>query len=100
MQITLPEDSNTQFNLSQLIRHLIEVRRTYIVIGQQHVALANHTKDLSLDFWLRSTIANNQDTAQATNELINQIVGTGLFRQTPNLSCPNTGNLCNGIELV
>lgn len=100
MQITLPEDSNSKFNLSQLLRHLIGVHRTYIVTGQQHVVLAQHTKDLSLDYWIRSVVAQNTDTAQATNDVINQICATGLFRQSGKLNCPNTGNLCNGIELV
>ncbi len=100
MQITLPEDGNNQFNLSQMIRHLIGVQRTYIIIGQQHVALAQHTKDLSLDYWIRNTIAQNQDTAQATNDVIDQICSTNLFRRSENLPCPNTGSPCNGIELV
>ncbi len=100
MQITLPEDGNNQFNLSQLIRYLIGVQRTYIIIGQQHVVLAQHTKDLSLDYWIRNAVAQNQDTAQATNDVIDQICSTNLFRRSANLHCPNTSNPCNGIELV
>ena len=100
MQITLPEDGNNQFNLSQLIRHLIDVQRPPIITGQQHVVLAQHTKNLSLDYWIRQSVAQNRDTAQATNEVIDQICSTGLFRRSANLHCPNTGNLCGGIELV
>lgn len=99
MQIILPEDSNSQFNLSRLIRHLIDVHRTYIITGQQHVVFAQHTKDLSLDYWIRSVVAQNVDTAQATNNVTEQICATGLFRQSENLNCPNTGKLCAGIEL-
>lgn len=100
MQITLPEDNGTQFNLDLLLRHMIAEGITHIIIGQQHVALANHTKDRSLDYWLRTNIAGNQDTAQATNEVIEQICNSGLFVRSNNLMCSNTNQVCSGIELV
>ena len=100
MLITLPQDSDNQFNLSLLIRHLINQGRTYIIQAQQHEALENHSKDLSLDYWIRQNIANNRDTAQATNEVIEQICATGLFKLNLNLNCPNSGRNCAGIELI
>jgi hypothetical protein len=101
MIITLPEEDDTQFDLQLLIRHiLIEERRRYIIQGQQNVSLQEHTKDKSLDYWLRSNVARYPDRKQATNELIHRICNSGLFRENVNLVCPNTGYVCSGIELV
>ncbi len=99
MSIILPEDDNREFSIEVLINHLNQSGLTHIIQGQQHVALNAHTKNLSLDFWLRTNIAQSQDTAQATNNVIEQLVASGSFIQSNNLVCPNSGRLCSGIEL-
>lgn len=100
MIITLPEENGTQFNLASLIRHLITEGRPYIIQGQQNVSLAKHSKNRSLDYWLRENVAQYPDRKQATNELVAQICNTGLFRENANLICPNSRRSCHGIELV
>jgi hypothetical protein len=99
MWISLPHDNNRQFHISSLIRMFIDRRITEIVQGQQHLVLANHTKPNSLDFWIRSTIANYPDVAQATNSVIDQVCGTGLFERAQ-VTCQDNQNICNGIRLV
>jgi hypothetical protein len=98
--ITLPEEDGTQFNLATLIRHLITEGRPYLIQGQQNVSLVDHSKNKSLDYWLRENVAQYPDRKQATNELVARICDTGLFRENANLVCPNSGRACGGIELV
>ena len=98
--ISLPEDDNNAFHVSSLLRHLITVQRDFIVQGQQHVALASHTKPSSLDYWLRQNVAQEKDTAQATNVLLTQLCNTGLFVFDNQVTCPDSGNACRGIRLV
>lgn len=97
--IDLTEEDGGSFNLAALIRHLISEGRPYIIQGQQNCSLANHTKDKSLDYWLRQNVAAYPDRKQATNELVTNICSSGLFRQRSNLVCPNTQRECDGIEL-
>jgi len=99
MWIRLPEDDDNLFHLCQLIRHLIANNRDYIIQGQQQVALNNHTKASSLDYWIRDNIAEKKDTAQATNMVIAQICQTGLFQVENTLVYPETNRLCKGIRL-
>jgi hypothetical protein len=99
MIINLPEEDGSSFNLSRLFRFLISEGRPYIIQGQQNCSLENHTKDKSLDYWLRVNVARYPDRKQATNELIDIICRTGLFRRVPNLLCPNSRRECEGIEL-
>ncbi len=100
MNIILPEEDGTSFNLSWLLAYLIHEGRTFIIQGQQNCSLSEHTKDKSLDYWLRKNVARYPDRTQATNELISSICDTGLFYENPSLICPNTGRSCAGIELV
>ena len=90
---------NAQFNEQDLISHIVNTGRDYIIQGQQQCSLVKHTKPNSLDYWLRVNYSNNPDTKQAVNEVIEQLVGTGLFAELDNLSCPDSGNLCKGIKL-
>lgn len=99
MKINLPEDGHRQFNLSALLKYLVDSKRYFIVVGQQHEKLEKHTKDLSLDYWIRKNIAVNKDTAQATDNVVEQICATGLFTVTKN-ACPNTGVSSKAIELI
>jgi len=84
---------------SQLIAHIRSTGRDYIIQGQQHCSLENHTKPHSLDTWLRKGFANSEDTAQAVNQVIQALVLTGLFTEGKFI-CPDSGNLGKGIKLV
>ena len=98
--ISLPYGGrNAQFNEQDLISHINNSERDYIIQGQQQCSLANHTKPSSLDYWLRVSYAANSDTKQAVNEVVEQLVATGLFEEVDNLRCPDSGRLCKGIRL-
>jgi hypothetical protein len=99
MWITLPHYANHRLHISTLIRELINRQTDYIIQGQQNTSYENHSKKLSLDYWIR-TIANNSNTKQATNNVINQICDTGLFEVIEDLTCPEMQNPCKGIRLV
>ena len=90
---------NAQFDENDLIRHIRESSRDYIIQGQQNCKLADHTKEHSLDYWLRINYAANPDTKQAVNEVINDLIATELFEAVRRLRCPGTGNLCKGLRL-
>ncbi len=98
--ITLPHDNDRSFDLTIIIRHLQTTGRQFIIQGQQHVTLAEHTKQNSLDYFLRTNVALARDTAQATTEVIEQICDTGFFVFTRGLICPDSGRPCQGIVLT
>ena len=52
MWITLPHYVNHQFHISTLIRELINRQTDYIIQGQQNTSYENHSKTLSLDYWI------------------------------------------------
>lgn len=89
-----------EFDEMALVAHVREGARGYIIQGQQAVSLANHTKPSSLDYWLRLNGADNQDTKQAENEVLDTLVNTGLFEIDADLSCPDAGTRCKGLRLV
>jgi hypothetical protein len=74
-------------------------RLEFIIQGQTNCVLSAHRKPQSLDFWLRQNFADNPDTKQAVNEVINQLVSTGCFEEGQFL-CPDSGRLCKGVRLV
>jgi hypothetical protein len=88
-----------QFDPSELFQHIKSSFRDYIIQGQQECVLAEHTKPHSLDYWLRTNYARTPDTKQATNDVIDQLVETGLFEIDRKLHCPDSGRLCKGIKL-
>lgn len=88
-----------QFNELDLIKHIRASNRNYIVQGQQVASLANHTKPQSLDYWLRQ-FGLNENTKQAENSVIDDLVATGLFRRDNHLICPDTGWRVKGIVIV
>lgn len=88
-----------QFDEHDLVTHIHASGRDYIIQGQQAVSQASHSKPNSLDFWLRQ-YALNPDTKQAENNVLDELVITGLFTIEPNLICPDTGVRCKGIRLV
>jgi len=96
--ITLPYGNNT-FDSDDLINHLRQSGRDYIIQGQQACSLANHTKPNSLDYWLRKNYASNPDVKQAVNEVMEHLVATGDFEGW-RFPCPDSGRVCKGIRLA
>jgi hypothetical protein len=87
------------FPVGTLIQHLKESGRQYIIQGQTQCIFSKHPKPHSLDFWLRREFAKNPDIKQAVNDVISQLVSTGLF-EPGEFQCPDTGHLCKGIRIV
>lgn len=90
---------NAKFDEQELIEHIRKSFRNYIIQGQQNCSLLNHTKPNSLDYWLRVNYAEESDTKQAVNEVMDQLVETGLFEIEDDLPCPDSGRPCKGIKL-
>jgi hypothetical protein len=98
--IDLPHGGpGAQFRLHELIQHIEQSDRTYIIIGDLDCALADHPKPSSLDYWLRESFAKNKETKQATSKVITQLMATGLFEQLEDLRCPDSGSKCKGLRL-
>ena len=88
------------FDARALEEHIRRRGKTYIVQGQVICTLSDHPKPSSLDVWIRENGApSNQNTKQADNDVIKQLVRTGLFREGK-FTCPDSGNSCKGIEIV
>ena len=79
-------------NEQALVQHIHLSGRNYIIQGQTACARSNHPKSDSLDYWLRQFV--HPDTKQADNDVIDQLVATGLFKVSRRLPCPNSGRLC------
>ena len=95
--IQLP--SGGQFDENDLVTYIQATGRNSIIQGQQNATLANHTKQESLDYWLRQ-FATNQDTRQAENAVLDALAAAGLFEIINDLECPETGEICKGVRLV
>ena len=87
------------FMISYLVTYLQESRKNYIIQGQVNCSLADHPKPNSLDVWFRQHFTSRQDTKQATNALLQEILKTGLFKEGL-FTCPDSGRKCKGIELI
>lgn len=96
--INLPYGNNT-FEVEELIEYLKSKSCNYIIQGQQACVRSKHTKPNSLDCWLRDNVAQNPDTKQAVNELVEALVGTGKFK-AGDFICPDSGKICKGVKLV
>jgi hypothetical protein len=90
----------TSFNERDLVAHIQASGRNYIIQGQQTCSFDDHSKRHSLDFWLRQNFADNHDTKQAENSVLNALVATGLFTIEAKLRCPDSGARCKGVRLV
>jgi hypothetical protein len=86
------------FSVGYLITYLQASNKDFIIQGQRDCSLANHPKPNSLDVWLRRNFTSRQDTKQATNELMHEIIKTGLFEEGW-FTCPDSGRKCKGIRL-
>ena len=99
--IRLPHGGrNAQFDEQELVHHLRTGLRDYIIQGQKNCRLENHKKKQSLDYWLRSNFAKNPDTKQAVNDVVDDLVATGLFEVDKKLQCPDSGYKCKGLRLT
>ena len=78
------------FSIDYLITHLQETHKDYIIQGQRNCCLEEHPKPNSLDAWLRKNFTSRQDTKQATNDLLQEIVKTGPFKEGW-FTCPDSG---------
>lgn len=87
------------FDEMDLVRHIQNSGRQYIIQGQQTATHDNHTKPSSLDYWLR-LYAINPNTKQADNLVIYTLINTGLFEVVARLQCPDSGEMCKGIQLI
>lgn len=97
-EIILPY-GNSSIDSDDLIEHIRQSGRNYIIQGQQACCLADHTKHNSLDYWLRTSYAQQPDTKQAVNEVIEQLVATRDFAEGL-FPCPDSGSMCKGIMIV
>lgn len=87
-----------EFNANDLVAHVRSTGIEYIIQGQRAATREAHNKKTSLDYWLRQ-YAKRPDYKQASNAVIDELVGTGLFEFSRNLICPETGRKCRGIVL-
>ena len=99
MAITIETPYGSSFDARDLLDHIQGNDRTYIIQGQKVCSFINHKKPNSLDYWLRENFANNKNTKQAENVVIERLVKTGLFREGK-FTCPDSGKICKGIEIV
>jgi hypothetical protein len=99
-RIRLPHrEPGTGFSVRELIDYMAQSGRDYIIGGEVDCALVDHQKPASLDYWLRENFAANKETKQATNEVIAQLIETGLFEEANDLRCPDTGTRSFGLRL-
>jgi len=92
-------DYDAVFEESYLVAYIKKSGRNYIIQGQTACSLKDHPKPSSLDFWLRQ-FGKNPNTKQADNNVVKKLVETGLFKESPNLVCPDTGNRSKGLIMV
>jgi hypothetical protein len=98
--IRLPHrEPGTGFSVRELVDYMEQSGREYIIGGEVDCALIDHPKPASLDYWLRENFAANKETKQATNEVIAQLVTTGLFEPANDLRCPDSGTISFGLRL-
>jgi len=97
--IELPHGAGARLYVDDLIQHIRESGRDYIIQGQTNCTLANHPKPSSLDVWLRRKCTARSDTKQAVNEVVEELVATRLFK-VQRLPCPDSGGICKAIRLL
>ena len=99
--IRLPQGGkDAGFYAQDLVAHVASMGRDYIIQGQSNCGLAEHRKPSSLDVWLRQGYTRRKDTKQAANEIVDDLVATGLFVIEQDLTCPDTGRGCKGLRLT
>jgi len=98
-QITLHHQPGAGFPVRDLIDYIERSGRDYIIEGEVVCALADHPRPRSLDYWVRENFARNKETRQATRDVIAQLLTTGLFEESADLRCPDTGEKALGLRL-
>ena len=88
------------FDAQDLVAHVVSSGRDYIIQGQSNCSLAEHRKPSSLDVWLRQGYTGRKDTKQAVNDVVDDLVATGLFEIERDLRCPDTDRGCKGLRLT
>ncbi len=96
--INLPYGNNS-FDSDDLKKHIEGTGKHYIIQGQTNCGKAEHPKPNSLDWWLRDNYAQNPNTKQAVNEVIDRLVNTGEFEEGI-FNCQDSGRMCKGIKIV
>ncbi len=86
------------FYVERLVDELKLRKTDHIVIGAVASAI-DKVKPYSLDYWLRSRYARTPNTKQATVEVTNQLLSTGLFEHLDAVD-PNTGHKVEAMYLV
>ncbi len=89
---------NKEFNSEDLKTYIKKTGRDFIIQGQVACRREVHPKPNSLDCWLRDNYAQNSDTKQAVNAVIEALIDTGEFEQVM-FTCPDSGRRCKGIKI-
>ena len=98
--IALPHGGpGASFPVRDLVEHIKASGRDFIIAGQVDCALADHPRPSSLDCWLRENFAKNKESKQATGEVLEALAATGLFEESRDLVCPDTGQRSRGLKL-
>jgi hypothetical protein len=87
------------FKEDDLINYIRQSGCNYIIQGQTACSRQHHPKQSSLDYWLRQ-FGKHPDTKQADNDVMAALVTTGLFIESNNLVCPDSGNPCKGLFIA
>lgn len=93
------QEAGAGFRVRDLIEHIENSGRNYIIEGGVDCALADHPRPRSLDYWLRENFAHNKETRQDTRDVIRQLLATGAFEESDDLRCPDTGERALGLRL-
>lgn len=96
--IRLPYGNNS-FDSNDLINHIRNKGRGYIIQGQANCIREDHPKPNSLDCWLRDNYTNNINTTQAVNEVLSELLKTGMFEEG-HFDCPDSGRICKGLKVI
>lgn len=91
-------DDGTAIPIADLLIFMMRNGVTEMPIAQQHVAIWDHTEQLSLDFFMR-LYSDNMDTAQATYSAIEHVLGSDYF-EPAQVTSPETGRMVKGIRIT
>jgi len=90
-------DDGTHVSVCDIISFMRENDNKNIPIGAEHVAITDHSKPFSLDYFLR-LLAKHSDTCQATKDVIKQLLNYDFFRLSK-IKSLTTGRYLKVLEL-
>ncbi len=101
MWISLPNGGpGAGFDAIELKQYMVKNNLSCIIKGACKCTLNQHNKPRSLDYWLRKhKNTTYKDTMQAVDEVIDQLVYSGLFSRTQ-CTCPTSNRLYKGLALT